>query len=148
MLLDDTISYHIMLKEAKIKKHSTFTEAIECSKKAKAKFTILTHFSQRYAKFPIFDEFEKDDNIGWAWDFMTVCPKTLKYFKPFYLSVNERFPEDLNEMLAKKDEYLQRNEGTPEDRISAQIGLDDDKKKPRNDRKRKTTPDTNISEYL
>lgn len=137
---------HYMIRDCKIKKHSTFTEAIDCSKKANAKFTIFTHFSQRYAKFPIFDEFEKEDNIGWAWDFMTVCPKTFRYFKSFYKGVNERFPADLNEMLAKKEEYLHRNEGTPEDRISEQIGFNDGNS--RNDRKRKINRDRNVSEYL
>ena len=115
-----------MIRDCKIKKHSTFTEALECSKKANAKFTIFTHFSQRYAKFPIFDEFEKEENIGWAWDFMTVCPRTFKYFNSFHSSVSERFPEELKEMLIRKEDFYARNDKRFEDTISDQLGLNID----------------------
>ena len=62
---------HYMIDECILKMHSTFVEAVETAKSANAKFTILTHFSQRYAKIPVFDDFEKEENVACAWDFMT-----------------------------------------------------------------------------
>ena len=32
------------------KRHSTFTEAMEIARSMQARFTVLTHFSQRYSK--------------------------------------------------------------------------------------------------
>lgn len=51
--------------------HSTYSEAISVGKDMNAKFTILTHFSQRYYKIPLIDEF--GDNVGVAFDNMRVC---------------------------------------------------------------------------
>ena len=45
-----------MEMEAKFKTHSTITQAVEASRSMNAKFTILTHFSQRYAKIPIIND--------------------------------------------------------------------------------------------
>ena len=139
LLIHEATLEHYMLKDCQIKKHSTFTEAIDCSKQARAKFTIFTHFSQRYAKFPIFEEFEKEENIGWAWDFMSVCPKTFKYFKSFHSSVIERFPEELNEMLTRKEEFVSRDDKSKEQAIFDQLGMDADYSK-NSKRKRKFSP--------
>ena len=46
------------LQDAIVKKHSTFTEAIQEGKDMGAKFTLLTHFSQRYSKLPLLEEIE------------------------------------------------------------------------------------------
>uniref|UniRef100_A0A6G1SEK5 ribonuclease Z n=1 Tax=Aceria tosichella TaxID=561515 RepID=A0A6G1SEK5_9ACAR len=59
------------------KKHSTTSEAIEQGKRMRSKFTILTHFSQKYPKIPYFTE-EFDETIGFAFDNMAVrCPTDL-----------------------------------------------------------------------
>lgn len=41
-----------MIQDARKKKHSTITEAIDIATRMSAKRTVLTHFSQRYPKFP------------------------------------------------------------------------------------------------
>jgi ribonuclease BN (tRNA processing enzyme) len=41
-----------MIQDARKKRHCTIAEAINIAKKMNAKRTILTHFSQRYPKFP------------------------------------------------------------------------------------------------
>ena len=41
-----------------------------------AKFTMLTHFSQRYAKMPLLAEIEGQPNVGIAFDTMSVNPRT------------------------------------------------------------------------
>ncbi|GAO50529.1 hypothetical protein SAICODRAFT_29466 [Saitoella complicata NRRL Y-17804] len=55
--------------EAAMKKHSTTSEAIMVGKDMNARFTILTHFSQRY---PIFPQSTKLANVGIAHDLMKV----------------------------------------------------------------------------
>lgn len=57
--------------EAKMKMHSTTSEAINIGKKMNAKFTLLTHFSQRYYKIPVMSE-HFDDNVGVAFDNLRV----------------------------------------------------------------------------
>ena len=52
-------------------KISTSEQAIEVGRKMKAKFVMLTHFSQRYDKVPIFSKSFSDD-VGVAFDNMIV----------------------------------------------------------------------------
>lgn len=61
-------------EDANAKKHCTISEAIGISRKMSAKYTILTHFSQRLVKIPIFtDEF--DEKIGFGFDGLRIkCP--------------------------------------------------------------------------
>lgn len=57
--------------EAVSKMHSTTSQAIAIGQKMKAKHILLTHFSQRYAKLPRFnDNFAA--NVGIAFDNMQV----------------------------------------------------------------------------
>lgn len=42
--------------EAVAKRHSTTGEAVDIGQRAGAYRTILTHFSQRYAKLPVIDD--------------------------------------------------------------------------------------------
>lgn len=60
-----------MEQEARYKMHSTVSQAIEQGEDMNAKYTILTHFSQRYAKIPRMDE-DVDDNVAIAFDNMEV----------------------------------------------------------------------------
>ena len=47
LLIHEATMEHFMINDARIKKHSTMTEAIEEGEGMEAKFTLLTHFSQR-----------------------------------------------------------------------------------------------------
>ena len=90
---------HFMMYDAIIKKHTTFTEAIKVSttfignnnfdpfqegKLMGAKFTMLTHFSQRYAKMPLLGEIEGQPNVGIAFDTMSVSPRTFNLIPSLY----------------------------------------------------------------
>lgn len=57
--------------EAIIKMHSTTSQAIEIGKNMNAKNILLTHFSQRYAKLPRFND-NFSNNVGIAFDNMQV----------------------------------------------------------------------------
>lgn len=57
--------------EAIIKMHSTTSQAIDIGKRMNAKHILLTHFSQRYAKLPRFND-NFAENVGIAFDNMQV----------------------------------------------------------------------------
>ncbi|VDM30928.1 unnamed protein product [Hydatigera taeniaeformis] len=65
--------------------HSTTSDAITIGRLMRAKFILLTHFSQRFARLPSFDTFQED--IAPAFDFLQVRLGELwklPYFLPFY----------------------------------------------------------------
>ena len=53
--------WFFFLGDCQAKMHSTFTEAVRISQRMEAKQTIFTHFSQRYAKLPVLEEFEVEE---------------------------------------------------------------------------------------
>lgn len=60
-------------EDAKLKTHSTVSQAIEVGEKSNAKFTLLTHFSNRYPRFP--DKTKRlmeAHNVGIAFDNVVV----------------------------------------------------------------------------
>ncbi|KAF1882747.1 hypothetical protein Lal_00002928 [Lupinus albus] len=76
-----------MVEEAIAKNHSTTNEAIEMGDSANAYRIILTHFSQRYPKIPVFDESHMHKTCV-AFDMMSIniadlliLPKVLPYLK-------------------------------------------------------------------
>lgn len=64
--------------EAITKMHSTTSQAIDIGKRMNARHILLTHFSQRYAKLPRFnDNFAENvgiafDNMQVSWDIMPI----------------------------------------------------------------------------
>lgn len=60
-----------LAKEAVVKMHSTTSQAIQVGKDMGAKHVILTHFSQRYAKLPRFND-NFAENVSIAFDNMQV----------------------------------------------------------------------------
>lgn len=85
--------------EAKLKMHSTTTQAIEIGKQMKAKFVILTHFSQRYAKIPLMNKVETNVAIGF--DNMEVTLKDLPAMHLMYEPLKMMFSEHF-ELMEKK----------------------------------------------
>uniref|UniRef100_A0A669BHD7 Zinc phosphodiesterase ELAC protein 2 n=1 Tax=Oreochromis niloticus TaxID=8128 RepID=A0A669BHD7_ORENI len=60
-------------EEAVEKRHSTTSQAIGIGMKMNADFIMLNHFSQRYAKIPLFSE-DFNDRVGISFDHMRVSP--------------------------------------------------------------------------
>ncbi|KAL9642236.1 hypothetical protein ABK040_007236 [Willaertia magna] len=82
-----------LLSDAIYKKHSCAFEAIEAGEQMNAYRTILTHFSQRYYKFPTLDSTNSDyasNNVAVANDLMRVNGKKLPEL-PFVSSVYKHF---------------------------------------------------------
>ncbi|KAG0093309.1 hypothetical protein BGZ92_006417 [Podila epicladia] len=72
VLLHEATFEDDMQPEALRKKHSTTQEAITVGEGMEARFTMLTHFSQRYPKIPRFDYEDKSTVIGICFDLMSV----------------------------------------------------------------------------
>ncbi|XP_017892502.1 ribonuclease Z, mitochondrial isoform X2 [Ceratina calcarata] len=78
-------------KLAKRKCHATTSEAINAGKFMNAKFTLLTHFSQRYSKIPAIPE--KETNVGLAYDNMELKLPQLPLLPLFYPCIKIMFNE-------------------------------------------------------
>jgi len=130
LLIHEATAEHAMIVDCTIKKHSTFVEAIEDGKKMDAKFTLLTHFSQRYGKAPLLDEIEGHENVGVAWDHMTVSPKTWPLIPKVYPIMKEVFSEEFNDMREKREQYLEKKE-TQDDKWDSDVELQVHRKKKR-----------------
>uniref|UniRef100_A0A1B6FUU4 Zinc phosphodiesterase ELAC protein 2 n=1 Tax=Cuerna arida TaxID=1464854 RepID=A0A1B6FUU4_9HEMI len=86
--------------EAKLKMHSTTSQAVQVGRQMAARFTLLTHFSQRYAKVPIFsDSFTA--NVGIAFDNMQVRLSDLPKLPLMYSALKLMFAEHYEEMELK-----------------------------------------------
>lgn len=83
LLIHEATMEDELAHEAVIKMHSTTSQAIDVGLKMKAKFILLTHFSQRYAKLPRFDD-NFAENVGIAFDNMQVCAVG---FMPFFMGL-------------------------------------------------------------
>ena len=67
--------------------------------------TCPNFFSQRYGKAPLLDEIEGHENVGVAWDHMTVSPKTWPLIAKVYPIMKEVFSEEFNDMREKREVY-------------------------------------------
>jgi ribonuclease Z len=77
----------------------------------RAKFTLLTHFSQRYSKIPIFNETAFSSNtIGVAFDNMTISPNRYHYLPHFIPALKLMFADHCEEMDNKTTKRKLRQE--------------------------------------
>uniref|UniRef100_A0A1B6E0U4 Zinc phosphodiesterase ELAC protein 2 n=1 Tax=Clastoptera arizonana TaxID=38151 RepID=A0A1B6E0U4_9HEMI len=86
--------------EAKIKMHSTTSQAIKVGQDMNAKFTLLTHFSQRYSKLPRFNDIFSG-NVGIAFDNMEVDLNSLQKLPLMYPVLKLMFAEHYEELEQK-----------------------------------------------
>ncbi|KAK9692788.1 Metallo-beta-lactamase superfamily [Popillia japonica] len=104
--------------EAVIKMHSTTSQAVTAGKNMNAKFTLLTHFSQRYAKLPRFDE-NFAENIGIAFDNMQVRLSELPILPLLYPALRLMFAEHYEELenkAVKRQLRIERQRSVSRDR--------------------------------
>lgn len=102
ILIHESTMEDELINEAAFKMHSTLSQAIEQGRKMDAKYIILTHFSQRYAKLPRIDEKKSlNNNISIAFDNMEITELDLNYFNLFYPTLKLLFAEHCEEMEQK-----------------------------------------------
>ncbi|XP_040574046.1 ribonuclease Z, mitochondrial [Lepeophtheirus salmonis] len=131
LLIHEATMEHIMLEDAIKKRHSTFTEAINGGIALNAKATVLTHFSQRYPKFPFFDELVDHPNVGYAFDFMRVDRHTFNHTHHLMDALKTIFKEDYELMAARKEifEYKMKSlESTTEEKNDSGEGEESETK--------------------
>ncbi|XP_073997191.1 ribonuclease Z [Rhodnius prolixus] len=96
-----------LINEAKCKLHSTTSQAIEIGRKMSAKYIVLTHFSQRYAKLPRIvcspgnEEATLGNNVGIAFDNMKIRFSDLPKLHLLYPALKIMFQEDCEELEQK-----------------------------------------------
>ncbi len=78
LVIHEATMPHIRQDDAIRKKHCTVTEAVRSARDMGARFTLLTHFSQRFSKMVPYTEFEGCDNVAAAFDHMEVTPRTFR----------------------------------------------------------------------
>jgi ribonuclease Z len=111
LVIHEATMEHKYLKDAIVKKHSTFTEAIENSKAMGTKFTLLTHFSQRYSKLPLLQEIEGKKNVGIAFDNLSVTPQTMGMLQHIYEPLKIMFRDELQTCKDKTEQLMRRQKG-------------------------------------
>lgn len=100
--------------EARTKYHSTISQAITVGERMRAKFILLTHFSQRYSKIPHLPDSETSPNlsrVGIAYDNMQVSLSQLNLLPLLYPSLKLMFSEfctALEEKALKRQIRLER----------------------------------------
>lgn len=87
-------------EQAKYKMHSTVSQAIDQGRRMNARFTILTHFSQRYAKLPRI-EADLAANVFIAFDNMEVTESDMQYMQLLHPTLKLMFTDHCEEMEAK-----------------------------------------------
>ena len=109
LLIHEATMEDQLVEEARLKFHSTTSEAIKIGVDMNAKFTLLTHFSQRYAKIPVFNE-QFNDRVGLAFDNMRVRMSDLKKLPKMTNCFQCLFEEHIEIMKAKTAHLIKRKE--------------------------------------
>ncbi|XP_063759074.1 zinc phosphodiesterase ELAC protein 2 isoform X2 [Eleginops maclovinus] len=97
-----------MEEEAVDKRHSTTSQAIGIGMKMNAQFIMLNHFSQRYAKIPLFSE-DFDDRVGISFDHMRMRFGDFKILPRLIPALKTLFAEDIGEMEERREKRELRN---------------------------------------
>lgn len=93
-------------EEARLKTHSTISQAIQQGREMQAKHTILTHFSQRYAKCPRLPSSEDMQSVAIAFDNMEVTVEDLPHYHKLYpalLGMYAEYTEELEQRAVKRE---------------------------------------------
>ncbi|XP_063380691.1 ribonuclease Z, mitochondrial [Cydia fagiglandana] len=97
--------------EARVKMHSTTSQAIDIGHKMNAKYTLLTHFSQRYARLPRLNaQILNENNVGIAFDNMQVTLSDLPLLPHMYAPLQHMFAEHCVDMELKAASRVKRKE--------------------------------------
>lgn len=95
LLIHEATMEDDLVEEARLKFHSTVSQAILAGEQMRSKFTLLTHFSQRYSVIPHLPENGKNglklDNVGIAYDNMHISLSQLPLLPLMYPTLKIMF---------------------------------------------------------
>ncbi|XP_053309228.1 zinc phosphodiesterase ELAC protein 2 [Spea bombifrons] len=89
-------------EEAVEKTHSTTSQAIGIGVKMNAEFIMLNHFSQRYAKLPLFSD-DFSDKVGISFDHMRIRLSDCRIIPKLVDPLKVLFAEELEEMEERRE---------------------------------------------
>ncbi|KAJ8727934.1 hypothetical protein PYW08_016319 [Mythimna loreyi] len=118
LLIHEATMEDELADEARTKMHSTTTQAIEMGRRMCARYTVLTHFSQRYARLPRLNAHILNDNnsVGIAFDNMQITMSDLELLPHMYAPLQLMFAEHCVEMelkAAQRQRIKERRASTP-----------------------------------
>ncbi|KAM4597704.1 zinc phosphodiesterase ELAC protein 2 isoform 2-T2 [Polymixia lowei] len=88
-------------EEAEEKRHSTTSQAIGIGMKMNAEFIMLNHFSQRYAKIPLFSQ-DFNDRVGISFDHMRIRFGDFRVLPRLIPALKALFAEEIGEMEERR----------------------------------------------
>ncbi|XP_007433954.1 zinc phosphodiesterase ELAC protein 2 [Python bivittatus] len=91
-----------MEEEAVEKTHSTTSQAVEVGMQMNAEFIMLNHFSQRYAKIPLFSE-DFSEKVGIAFDHMQVRFEDFDAIPKLIPPLKALFADEIEEMEERRE---------------------------------------------
>lgn len=91
-----------MDEEAMEKRHSTTSQAIDVGMNMNAKFIMLNHFSQRYAKIPLFSS-DFNQRVGVAFDHMKIHFEDFSVLPQLLGPLKALFAEEIEEMVERRE---------------------------------------------
>ncbi|CAL8273861.1 unnamed protein product [Lota lota] len=89
-------------EEAVEKRHSTTSQAIAMGMKMNAEFIMLNHFSQRYAKIPLFSP-DFTDRVGISFDHMKIRFGDFRVLPRLVPALKALFAEEIGEMEERRE---------------------------------------------
>ncbi|CAD0199317.1 unnamed protein product [Chrysodeixis includens] len=112
LLIHEATMEDELADEARTKMHSTTTQAIDIGKQMNARYTLLTHFSQRYARLPRLNAHILNDNnsVGIAFDNMQITMSDLELLPHMYAPLQLMFAEHCVEMELKAAQRQRQRE--------------------------------------
>lgn len=91
-----------MEDEALEKRHSTTSQAIGIGVKMNAEFIVLNHFSQRYAKIPLFND-DFNSKVGISFDHMRIRFGDFQMLPRLIRPLKALFAEEIEEMEERRE---------------------------------------------
>ncbi|KAI5608649.1 zinc phosphodiesterase ELAC protein 2, partial [Silurus asotus] len=91
-----------MEEEAMDKRHSTTSQAIGIGMSMNAEFIMLNHFSQRYAKIPLFSS-DFNQRVGIAFDHMRIRFGDFRILPRLLSPLKALFAEEIEEMVERRE---------------------------------------------
>ncbi|MCJ8749427.1 hypothetical protein PDJAM_G00176210 [Pangasius djambal] len=91
-----------MEEEAMEKRHSTTSQAIGIGMNMNAEFIMLNHFSQRYAKIPLFSS-DFNQRVGIAFDHMRIRFGDFRVLPRLLAPLKALFAEEIEEMVERRE---------------------------------------------
>uniref|UniRef100_A0A673HUI1 Zinc phosphodiesterase ELAC protein 2 n=1 Tax=Sinocyclocheilus rhinocerous TaxID=307959 RepID=A0A673HUI1_9TELE len=101
-----------MEEEACEKRHSTTSQAIGIGMKMNAEFIVLNHFSQRYAKIPLFSD-DFNSKVGISFDHMRIRFGDFPMLPQLIRPLKALFAEEIEEMEERRERREMKKTAEP-----------------------------------